>query len=97
MQCSLCNATHALLPSGIVPYSQVLLTDHAAIASSFEDGRDGREVMDTNPELSPSQVFYILSLYIRFWRQRLLSESLSPIHTLTQPCIRLFGRQERYM
>ena len=32
VQCSLCNATHALLPSGIVPYSQVLLTDHAAIA-----------------------------------------------------------------
>ena len=91
VQCSLCNATHALLPSGIVPYSQVLLTDHAAIASSFEDGRDGREVMDTNPELSPSQVFYILSLYIRFWRQRLLSESLplSPAHALTKPCIRL--------
>ena len=95
VQCSLCNATHALLPSGSVPYSQVLLTDHAAIASSFEDGRDGREVMDTTPELSPSQVFYILSLYIRFWRQRLLSESLplSPAHALTKPCIRLFGRQ----
>lgn len=95
VQCSLCNATHALLPSGIVPYSQVSLTDHAAIASSYEEGKDGREVMDTNPELSPSQVFYILSLYIRFWRQRLLSERLplSPAHALTQPCIRLFGRQ----
>ena len=92
VQCSLCNATHALLPSGIVPYSQVLLTDHAAIASSFEDGRDGREVMDTNPELSPSQVFYILSLYIRFWRQRLLSESLplSPAHALTKALHPLF-------
>lgn len=95
VQCSLCNATHALLPSGIVPYSQVPLSDHAAIASSYENGMDGMEVMDTNPELSPSQVFYILSLYIRFWRQRLLSERLplSPVHALTQPCIRLFGRQ----
>ena len=76
VQCSLCSATHALLPSGIVPYSQVPLADHAAIASSYEDGRDGMDVMDTNPELSPSQVFYIRSLFIRFWRQRLLSESL---------------------
>ena len=95
VQCCLCNATHALLPSGIVPYSQVPLADHAAIASSYEEGRDGMEVMDRNPELSPSQVFYILSLYIRLWRQRLLSEHLplSPVHALTKPCIRLFGRQ----
>lgn len=95
VQCCLCNATHALLPSAIVPYSQVPLADHAAIASSYEEGRDGMEVMDRNPELSPSQVFYILSLYIRLWRQRLLSEHLplSPVHALTKPCIRLFGRQ----
>lgn len=53
------------------------------------------EVMEADPELSPSQVFYILSLYIRFWRQRLLSErlELSPAHALTLPCLRLFGRQ----
>lgn len=100
VQCSLCDATHALLLSSIVPYSQVSLADHAAIASSYEQtdhaaGKDAMAVMDTNPELSPSQVFYILSLYIRFWRQRLLSESLplSPVHALTQPCLRLFGGQ----
>lgn len=95
LQCSLCNTTHALLPSDIVPYSQVPLPDHAAIASSYEEGKDAMEVMDRNPELSPSQVFYILSLYIRLWRQRLLSERLplSPVQTLTQPCLRLFGRQ----
>ncbi len=100
VQCSFCDATHALLLSSIVPYSQVPLSDHAAIASSYEQtasaaGKDAMDVMDTNPELTPSQVFYILSLYIRFWRQRLLSESLplSPVHALTQPCIRLFERQ----
>ena len=95
VQCGLCRATHALLPSAIVPYSQVPLTDHVAIASSYENGRNGMETMDANPELSPSQVFYILSLYIRFWRQRILSErlKLTPAHALTQPCLRLFGRQ----
>lgn len=95
VQCTFCSTTHALLLSSIVPYSQVPLADHAAIASSYENGKNGMEVMDQNPELSPSQIFYILSLYIRFWRQRLLSERLvlSPIHALTQPCIRLFGRQ----
>ena len=69
VQCSLCNATHAFLPSSIVPYSQIPLSDHAAIASSYENAKNGMEAMDTNPELSPSQVFYILSLYIRFWRK----------------------------
>lgn len=95
VQCSLCSATHALHPSSIVPYSQIPLDDHAAIASSYENGGSGMEAMEKNPELSPSQVFYILSLYIRFWRQRLLSErlKLSPAHALTQPCLRLFGRQ----
>lgn len=95
VQCSLCSATHALIPSGIVPYSQIPLADHAAIASSYEDGKDGMDVMDVNPELSPSQVFYILSSYIRFWRQRLLSEPLllSPLYALTKGCLRLFGRQ----
>lgn len=95
VQCNLCNATHALLPSGIVPYSQVPLIDHAAIASSYENGGRGMEAMDENPELSPSQVWYILSLYIRLWRQRLLSERipLSPAHALPAPCLRCFGRQ----
>ena len=32
VQCSLYDATHALLPSSIVPYSQILLSDHAAIS-----------------------------------------------------------------
>ena len=49
------------------------------------------------PELSPSQVFYILSLYIRFWRQRLLSESLPPLpdpysHTALHPSLRTAGK-----
>lgn len=95
VQCSFCHATHALMLSGIVPYSQVPLVDHAAIASCYENGGSGMEAMDKNPELSPSQVFYILSLYIRLWRQRLLSEHipLSPAHALTAPCLRCFGRQ----
>lgn len=95
VQCNLCHATHALLPSSIVPYSQVSLMDHAAIASSYENGGNGIETMDKNPELSPSQVWYILSLYIRFWRQRLLSGGipLSPVYALTVPCLRCFGRQ----
>lgn len=95
VQCSICNATHALLPSGIVPYSQVSLMDHAAIAFSYENGGNGMETMEDNPELSPSQVWYILSLYIHLWRQRLLSEDipLAPAHALTAPCLRCFGRQ----
>lgn len=83
------------MPSSIVPYSQVSLMDHTSIASSYENGGNGMETMEDNPELSPSRIWYILSLYIRFWRQRLLSERipLSPAHALTAPCLLCFGRQ----
>lgn len=93
--CTICSATHAILPSALVPYSQVSLRDHVAIASSFERGSNGMEVLENNPELSPSQVWYILSLYIRCWRQCLLNEHICfyPIHALTQSCVVLFSRQ----
>ena len=93
--CTLCCATHALLPSVIVPYSQVPLSDHVAIASSYESDGNAMKVLENNPELSPSQVWYILSLYIRCWRQRLVSEHICfyPLHALTQSCAILFSRQ----
>ena len=93
--CTLCRVTHALLPSAIVPYSQVPLRDHVAIASSFESGSNGMEVLENNPELSPSQAWYILSLYIRYWRQRLLDEHICfySLRALTRSCLILFSRQ----
>ena len=34
IKCSLCGKTHAILPSGVVPYSQVSLRDHIIIIAN---------------------------------------------------------------
>lgn len=97
VKCTDCNATHALLPSLIVPYSQVPLADHAAIAAAKEDGKSITDILEdngTNPELTASQIWYILASYIRCWQQRILSERipLSPLHALAQSCLSCFSR-----
>ena len=50
--------------------------------------------MDGNPELSPGQVFYILSLYLRYRRERLKAEHipLSSLHALTDGCFAAYSR-----
>ena len=40
VKCSHCGKTHALLPSQLVPYSQVSLQEQAAIISAYEDTGD---------------------------------------------------------
>lgn len=92
--CTVCGATHALLLSSIVPYSQVPLRDHAAIAEAYETGGCPADVMDENPEVSFGQVFYILSLYLKYWRERLKAERipLSPFCALTQGCFAVYSR-----
>ena len=91
---TVCGATHALLLSSVVPYSQVPLRDHAAIAEAHETDGNPADVMDGNPELSPGQVFYILSLYLRYRRERLKAEHipLSSLHALTDGCFAAYSR-----
>ena len=46
VKCSHCGKTHALLPSQLVPYSQVSLQEQAAIISAYEDTGDFEQIMD---------------------------------------------------
>ena len=56
VKCSHCGKTHALLPSQLVPYSQVSLQEQAAIISAYEDSGDFKQIMDR----TPSKTFLIL-------------------------------------
>lgn len=88
--CSQCGHTHALLPSPIVPYSQVPLADQAdAIAGQ------ARAVMERNPLVDESSIRHILRQFRLHWQQKLLSQgiTLQPLYTLVYGCFSHFSRQ----
>ena len=56
VKCSHCGKTHALLPSQIVPYSQVSLQEQAAIISAYEDSGDFEQIMNILLPPSPNAI-----------------------------------------
>lgn len=95
VRCSVCGRTHALIPSSLVPYSLISLTDQVEIISSSLCGTSAREVMAANPSIDENNVFSILRRFRRFWQQRLLSESIpiTPFPQLVCRCFAAFQRQ----
>lgn len=93
--CCSCGRSHALLPSALVPYSQIPLEDQVAVAEACEDGTDPSAVLETNPELDERTPFKLVRIYLTFWRERLRAEHilLRPLAALTQKCLSLFGKQ----
>ena len=93
--CSCCHRTHALLPSSMVPYSQISLEEHMEIISSHENGADFKDLMNLNPSIDESNCRHILRTFRYHWKQRLLSEkiSLSDLASLVRGCFSAFARQ----
>ena len=56
VKCSHCGKTHALLPSQIVPYSQVSLQEQAAIISAYEDSGDFEQIMNRTPSIEENLI-----------------------------------------
>ena len=93
--CQSCGLSHALLPSALVPYSQIPLEDQAALIEAFEKGDAQEAVLDKNPEIDERTPFRLIRMYLIYWRERLLSEriGLRPLVSLTKQCLSLFGKQ----
>lgn len=72
--CSCCFHTHALLPSSIVPYSQISLAEHVKIISCHEDRKELQTPMNHNPSIDESNCRYIIRNFLHHWKQRLLSD-----------------------
>lgn len=84
VKCSECGATHALLLSSMVPYSQILLSDQQRVCEDYENGRCTTTVCDDNPSIDENNIKSILRNYRRCWREKLrsLRIRLLPLHTL---------------
>lgn len=88
--CSRCGHTHALLPSSIVPYSQIPLADQAGVIAGQQE-----DVMARNPLVDESIIRYILRQFKAHWQQKLLSQGLTlqPLAALVSGSFSFFRRQ----
>lgn len=93
--CSSCGRTHALLPSTIVPYSQISLPEQVALITFYENQQKPDPVMAMNPLIDESNYRYILSKYLLYWKQRLLAERIILFNhlLLSSKCILMFSMQ----
>lgn len=95
VRCSECGRTHAILLSSLVPYDRISLSDQHTVICAYEDGADRNAVCEQNPSIDENNVKSIIRRYTRFWRQRLLSESIrfTEIPSLVRSCFSFYSMQ----
>ena len=95
VKCSECGRTHTLLLSSIVPYSRIKTSDQHAIIIAYESASGLSSVCDHNPSIDEKTAGCIVRRYLRFWKQRLLSEmvSLSKLEALIHSCFSHYSMQ----
>ena len=94
LRCRDCGRTHALLPTSIVPYSQVLLKDQVQVIQGHRAGKSLTAVLYSNFSVDEGNARRILRNYICYWEQRLMSEgiALRPLHSIAQACISVYKK-----
>lgn len=97
VKCS-CGATHAILPSSIVPYSQIPAETQRLIAQRTEDGAGFKghgfdDIMDA--VLDEAGVRSVIRAYRKHWKERLLSATvrLESLSLLVRQCFAHYARQ----
>jgi hypothetical protein len=93
--CSCCHHTHALLPSALVPFSQISMSEQTEIISCHESGKGWNPLMNRNPSIDESNCRYVIRSFLHHWKQRLLSERIPVSHdtSLVFRCFSVFSRQ----
>ena len=86
VKCSVCGCTHAILPSLIVPYSQIDYHDTKAICEHFESGSGYEDIMSENQCIDESNIAYILKNYRRHWRELIRSWKMKVSDDILQAC-----------
>ena len=91
--CSECGHTHAILPSTIVPYSQIRYEEQKEICEHYETKSRYDDIMSENPCIDESNVAYVLRNYRKIWKKKLMSLMISISDDILQPCFDNFKRQ----
>lgn len=92
VKCMCCKSTHAVLLYFIVPYSQYALEVHLkTLQSDFLN-----KFMDWigwNQDIDEYSFYYIRSQFQKYWKERLMSESLELNPNLFKSCFKSFSLQ----
>lgn len=96
VKCSECSATHAILLSSIVPYSQISLSVQVSIIEkALTPGSDRNSVCDGNPDIDENNVKSVVRRFRKHWQEKLRSEgiSLQPVIDLIKSCFSFYSAQ----
>lgn len=93
VKCSICGHTHAILPSIIIPYSQIQYDDMKKICEHYEAGCGYKDIMHANYFIDESNIAYILKNYRRYWREKILSWRMTITDDILRPCFDNVRRQ----
>ncbi|MCQ2495521.1 MAG: DUF6431 domain-containing protein [Lachnospiraceae bacterium] len=93
--CESCGHSHAILPSSIIPYSQISLFDQTYIINNYEAGRSHNSAMDNNPMIDESNCRYIIRNYLNRWKKRIKKKRIlsGAAPGLTKFCFSHFSAQ----
>jgi len=93
VRCKSCHRTHAILPDWIVPYSRLLLDDHISIIQAYTHRLSYESIMLANLLIDENNILYIVSQYLKHWKERIASFALPMDNYLTKNCFRHYQRQ----
>ena len=94
VKCNQCGRTHALLLSSMVPYSQISFRDHLQIITAHENRTPSNVTLSSALSFDESNFRYIIRMYLKHWKQRLISERISVDgEGLISSCFQYFNRQ----
>ena len=100
VKCKHCGKTHALLPSQLIPYSQISLGDTIAIINAWKaldknkcSLRSYEEIMTSNFLIDFSNVRHIIKKFLIHWSERLLTYNIHLDSDLVKNCFKCFNRQ----
>lgn len=89
VKCMSCKSTHAVLLYFIVPYSQYALEVHLkALQSDFLN--TFIDWIEWNEEINEYSYYYIRSQFQKYWKERLISESMRLNPDLLKNCFKFF-------
>lgn len=93
IKCKNCGHTHGLLPSFLVPYSQITLFDQLYVLHCFLDSTPKFSSDFINSNLDYLDIKRVISNFNRHWKERLNTLNKTLFDPLTHLCNQLFKHQ----